>query len=287
MGGERVVQLRSGLGARGGGERDAVLRSMTGADEALFAQLAADLPPAHATTELLSCAIERIGALSPVSTEDARELTVGDRHRLLLALYRATHGRRLSLVVPCLAPGCGRILELDLSLDRILDEPIPEGVALEHEIRVDLAGREVQVRFRLPNGGDQEAVSAIAATDVDQAADLVLRRTVLLFAPSVGEGDELEACLPALRAPLTAAFARLDPEAEIVLRLACPDCGHETPADLDPFALFEGRVQNGRDIYAEVDRIARTYHWSEADILALTIARRRRYLALIDAGGSP
>jgi hypothetical protein len=260
---------------------------MTGADEALLAQLAADLPPAHATTELLPSVIRRIGVLSPVSTEDARQLTVGDRHRLLLALYRATYGRRLSLVVPCLAPSCGRILEVDLSLDRILDEPILEGAAPVNETLVEIAGRQVEVRFRLPNGGDQEAASAIAATDVDRAADLVLRRTVLSITPIADAGDELEACLPALRAPLTDAFARLDPEAEIVLRVVCPDCGHETPADLDPFALFEGRVLNGHDLYADVDRIARTYHWSEAEILALTIARRHHYLALIEAGGSP
>ena len=95
MRGDRVVQLRSGLGARGRGARDAVLRSMTGADEALLAHWAADLPHAHATTEILACVVDRIGDLSPVSADDARELTVGDRHRLLLALYRATHGPRL------------------------------------------------------------------------------------------------------------------------------------------------------------------------------------------------
>jgi hypothetical protein len=33
----------------------------------------------------------------------------------------------------------------------------------------------------------------------------------------------------------------------------------------------------------EIDQLARAYHWSEADILAIPAARRRRYLALIDA----
>jgi hypothetical protein len=34
---------------------------------------------------------------------------------------------------------------------------------------------------------------------------------------------------------------------------------------------------------ADVHRLASTYHWSESEILALPLPRRRRYLAALDA----
>jgi hypothetical protein len=33
---------------------------------------------------------------------------------------------------------------------------------------------------------------------------------------------------------------------------------------------------------ADVHRLARAYHWSEEDVLALPVTRRRRYLAHVD-----
>jgi hypothetical protein len=36
----------------------------------------------------------------------------------------------------------------------------------------------------------------------------------------------------------------------------------------------------------DVHRLASVYHWSEADILALPLPRRRRYLARLDADGT-
>ncbi len=51
--------------------------------------------------------------------------------------------------------------------------------------------------------------------------------------------------------------------------------------------LFAEVAARGRFLYREVHTLARYYHWSEVDILALSRERRRRYLALIDRALGP
>lgn len=36
-------------------------------------------------------------------------------------------------------------------------------------------------------------------------------------------------------------------------------------------------------LFEDIHRIACAYHWSEREILGLTLARRRRYMSLLDA----
>ena len=56
---------------------------------------------------------------------------------------------------------------------------------------------------------------------------------------------------------------------------------------LDAFSLLASGLAAADRLYAEIDAVARAYHWSEAEILALPIARRRRYLGLIGAMAAP
>jgi hypothetical protein len=282
---ETVVRLRRGLdGARADG-RDAVLRGVTGVEEALFGQAIASLPPARAITAILAPALERIGSTAPISEHHVRRLAIGDRNRLLFALHRALYGNRVALVAQCLGPDCGRTLDLDVVIDRLLDQAGDDDAPATSRLQVEIEGRALVVVLRAPNGEDQEAAGEFATDDLARAADLLLRRTILSVTALDGEQADVDALLPALRQPLGEAFAALDPEAEIVLRLECPECGHLTPADLDPYDLFRSRALESSDVLVDVDRIARAYHWSEAEIMALPVSRRRRYLAMIEAAG--
>ena len=59
----------------------------------------------------------------------------------------------------------------------------------------------------------------------------------------------------------------------------CPECDAELLVEVDPYLT----LSLARDeIFGEVHTLARHYHWSEAEILALPQARRRLYLGLID-----
>ncbi|MGD9535606.1 MAG: hypothetical protein AB7P52_03690 [Alphaproteobacteria bacterium] len=284
---ETVVRLRHGLDTNGGQSCNAVLRGVTGVEEALFGRLIASLLPARAVTAILASTVERIGAIVPISETHVRLLCIGDRNRLMLALHRALYGNNVALVASCLGPNCGRTMDLDIAIDQLLTLPDADDEPSANTLRAEVAGRAIEVGFRLPNGEDQEAAATLSADDLETAADLMLRRTLVSLTAQDGKPVLIDDVLADLRQPLAAAFATRDPEAEIVLRLECPDCGHVTPADLDPYDLFRSRTQHAPDILFDIDRIARAYHWSEAEIMALPVARRRRYLAMIEAAGAP
>ena len=142
---------------------------------------------------------------------------------------------------------------------------------------------ELDVRYRLPTGADQEAAAAIARRDPAAAADAILERCILAVAVEAGRPVESlsVSVLAHIRAPLAEAFAARDPEAETAVRAACPACGAEVTALLDAESFLSAELARSDGIFGEVDRLARGYHWSEAEILALGVARRRRYLALL------
>lgn len=76
--------------------------------------------------------------------------------------------------------------------------------------------------------------------------------------------------------------AQLDPLANIWLATHCPECAGEQALLFDPARfLAEEMARQSDRLLGEVAQIARAYHWSEADILALPTARRRFYLARI------
>ena len=88
--------------------------------------------------------------------EEAARLTVGQREALLLQLRSLTFGDRMSCVLRCPRAECGERMDLDLrASELILDSP--QKAAGIHEVAVD----DWLVKFRVPDGADQEAVAAI------------------------------------------------------------------------------------------------------------------------------
>jgi hypothetical protein len=245
------IRLPHGVFVSGAWRREVGLRLPTGADEERL--LGGGLTPAERVSELLGRCLD---------VDVARDLTVGDREALLLHLRARVFGDRLPCVLAC--PSCDEAMDLDLSVATLLVAPYRR---VHRRHRAVLDGRAV--RFRLPTGADQEA--AARAADVAAGVRLLVERCV--------DGDPLpDALVPGL----AAAMARLDPQAETLLALECPACGAACSALLDAAALFLGELTAGHQrLLEEVHVLARTYHWSEAEILSLDIGRRRRYLELV------
>jgi hypothetical protein len=260
------------------------LRQLTGADEVLIREAeAAGHPPAANVTALLAATVLRIGAVAEIGAEHVRRLTIGDRERLLLGLYAATFGPRLDLVARCPAEGCGALVEIDIPAVEAMALPAEGSPGPEHRLTVEAASGPLHVRFRLPTGADQENAVAGAA-DVGRAADRLLVDCVLAVTDTAGRPVTVETVLEAIRAPLGEAIRALDAGADTEAAVACPACGTNFPALLDGFALVSRSLTPADALFAEVDALARAYHWREPDTLALPVPRRRRYLALLAAG---
>ena len=198
----------------------------------------------------------------PVNWEMVRQMLVGDREFLLLQLRRITFGDHVQAVVNC--PACRNKMDVDFRLDEI---PVQARPQTQDNFKLDLNGRVVV--FRLPNGGDQEAV----ANDPDPVETLLSRCVIDDSAIPISSNE---------REAVIAEMERLAPQLDVELDLVCPECSHLFSMAFDTTAFFFEEVAVKPDeLLYEVHALAFHYHWSENEILSLERRRRRTYLALL------
>jgi hypothetical protein len=76
-----------------------------------------------------------------------------------------------------------------------------------------------------------------------------------------------------------ASLEAVAPEVTTAVQISCIGCGQESRVDIDPYVCLQHRHEA---ISHDIHTLACTYHWSEAEILALPKRRRQHYLRLID-----
>jgi hypothetical protein len=206
--------------------------------------------------------------------EELASLPVGQRDARLLTVYEDTFGPQLEGLASC--PGCRSRLEFNLNAADIrLAPPEDQG---EGAFGFTVEGFEV--RYRLPNSFDLAAVAlqGDSSVPVESKRHLLVQRCVL---QATYEGNEAAVIdLPeTVLAAIVEQMAEHDPQAEVLLDLDCPDCGHKWQVlfDIVPFAWAKIAVR-AQSLLNEVHVLARAYGWREADILGMSGARRRFYL---------
>ncbi|MDT0547904.1 hypothetical protein [Streptomyces lonegramiae] len=229
-------------------------------------------------------------------TDELLSMPVGEREADLYALRRALFGARMQVRVECGA--CGEDMEFDLDAGDLGARP-RRG---DGPLRVEEG--EWTVEFRLPTVADIEAVTAgsgpagldaaassAEAGDAGDDSPAALARRLLLARCTVSAtraGHPVPAGqLRGLRLPeavqrrLAEAAEQADPAAEVTLKIACPECGEATSAELDIASYLWTELDSwARDLLLDVHLLATAYGWSEPEILALSPLRRRYYLEL-------
>ncbi|MBN8923563.1 MAG: hypothetical protein BGP10_06140 [Rhodanobacter sp. 68-29] len=214
-----------------------------------------------------------LGSCDERSAAALAALPLGRRDALLLELRERLFGEAIDVVAAC--PQCAAAVEATFNCGDLRlapsqpDDPAPW---LEH------AAHGLRVRFRLPDTSDLLALEGCA--DADAARGLVLERCVIETCPD--DGAEVPTELPpAFQATLAQAMATADPQADLQLAFRCPDCGHawQPLFDIARF-LWQELHAWALHMLRDVDTLAQAYHWTEADILALSPRRRQAYLEL-------
>lgn len=226
--------------------------------------------PAARTTALLG----RVAAFGEVagskdSLEIVRHLTVGDRVALLLQLRRLSFGDRMECSITC--PACRDEMSLSLSVGRLLQSKSGEA---RTEGEVNVGGFLLKIRPLV--GADVEALEADKAAN--NLAEALVRSCI------VSADVPLPTQIPEeVVAGVSAKLEEMDPQADILLDLSCPSCGHRfgTPFLIDEFLMREVRSRVPQ-LEREVHWIAFNYHWSEDDILSLPTGKRAKYVDLIN-----
>lgn len=286
----RTVTLPGGfVDAAGSVHRAAEIVALSGREEELLARTG-EVPPAAQVTQILSRCVTRIGTHGPVTVDDARQLLVGDRDYLLLQLRALTFGDEVCATIACPWPDCGQRVDVDF---RISDVPITERVVTGLYHRIELSAQSTAdgdwdpalngLRIRLPNGEDQEHLSALLAENEAEALSRLLGRCIVEF----GEGQEpteaLLATMPAAaKREIEGRMEALAPQSSLIMDAQCPECGRAFTAPFQLQDFFFGELRTSRELlYREIHYLAYHYHWSEQDIMAMGRDRRRNYIAVL------
>lgn len=212
-------------------------------------------------------------ALPDLPIEELARLTVGERDTRLLSLREETFGPQLESLTSC--PACAERLEFQITTSDLRASELPN----KELFQMSAAGYAVE--FRLP--------TALDVASLDPAGDPATNRRLLLQRCVLGArcGD---AEIPAAELPdeavaaLTQRMAAADPQADLQLSLACPECQYTWQAPLDIVSYFWSEVQAwSTRLLREIHALASAYGWNEAEVLALSSWRRRAYLELIES----
>ena len=226
---------------------------------------------ALSTTELLSVwergigqppvqrALTLLAAANPESSPVAlANLSIGQRDARLIALRELTFGAEFTGLVNC--PACDEKMELTFNAADLRPENETE---LPGEFDLQMEGHHL--RFRLPTSAD-----LLAVNHREQLLDRCL---------SNGRAELPEPIIAAV----IETMSRADPLADIQLTLRCASCGHQWAAPFDIGAFFWTELNAiARGLLREIHALASAYGWTEAEILALSPARRRCYLEMVN-----
>ncbi|HYE29054.1 MAG TPA: hypothetical protein VEA61_12600 [Allosphingosinicella sp.] len=200
--------------------------------------------------------------------DDPADWPIALRDRRLIELHRDTFGDALACVADC--PRCGERQEFDLSagaMGAAITDPSPPEA---------LAGEGWEVSLRPLDSRDLAAAARVG--EVTRAVETLTARAVAaVVAP---DGARFADLPDAARAAIVARVEDREAAADLALDLRCPACSHSWTTGFDIAAHLWAEIESqALRLLVEVGALAERFGWSEADILALSPARRRAYLA--------
>jgi hypothetical protein len=201
-------------------------------------------------------------------------LPVGRRDACLLELRDALFGPALYCYAEC--PRCQERLEFRADVRELLTRT--GGGALPG--RRELVCGEVRLTFRAPDSADLAVIARCA--DAAAARSLLLERCVLEARRGEAPLALAEISAQALD-ELSSTLGASENCADISFALQCAACAHswDLAFDVASFLWSEVSLLAKRYLY-EVHTLAWAYGWREADILAMSAARRRFYLDRVE-----
>ncbi len=207
-------------------------------------------------------------AATGTSTAAMAEQPIGHRDRELLRARRRLIGETVEARAACTE--CGTEVEAQFSVGDLLIG----GETAQHEAKITEG--DLTLIVRAPSAADLARLAA------NTAPDTLHKAIVSLCVVSCTGADGSAVPVPeAAYGRIAEAVEALDPLAAIAVSLDCPECGARFDVPFDPAEfIWRELTKEAERLLWEVDQIARVYHWSEAEILALTPARRRAYLGM-------
>lgn len=222
--------------------------------------------------------------------------SIGRRDAALIALRQRLFGAAFDAATRC--SECGESLEMTLDAAELLtrhahdsrlvhDDEGETGAPFANAVNADAANRErsapslsvevdgCRIEVRPPTSADVLAVASAA----DPGAAL-LERCARAAPDEAGAVPVSPAAFDSIEAALTDA----DPLIDLEIVIACPACGGRWTTVFDITSFLWSELDTwARNTLRDVHALAAAYGWSEAQILALSPARRAAYLEMVGA----
>jgi hypothetical protein len=201
-------------------------------------------------------------------------MSIGERDARLLKFREWIFGSKLINVSRC--PYCTTPIEWETEIKNIrLQDVIPETPVKVLKLEKD----GFKIDFRLPNSLD--ILGAVA--DPALAADPSRFIAGCILSVEHGRKDYPVDKLPQkILEKIEQRMSSEDPQADIRMVLSCPDCNKQWEASFDILNYLWLEIDNwAYRLLKEVAILAKTFSWSEKDILNLSYQRRKLYLDII------
>lgn len=201
------------------------VREITGVEEDMLA--AKNIPGGKKITQLLGNCLERLGPMTdkPMLVQRARDLLIGDRVFLMLAIRRVTLGDDFPFEREC--PKCEHKSLYTVNLGELEVRKMADPKKRTHE-GVLPSGKPV--RWHSMTGKEEETLSKVGNTDA-------LSASILVRLDMVGGGPPSMKVIKAMsmrdREWLRDKFDDTEGGVDTTLQLTCPECGGEFEDQLD------------------------------------------------------
>ncbi|KAM3090246.1 hypothetical protein ACKFKG_30105 [Phormidesmis sp. 146-35] len=222
----------------------AVLRKMTGREEAIMADKSNRNNGARMITELLSSCLVQIGTIEKPGNKIVQSLYSADRHYLLIKLREITFGSEIEGNYSCPTCHTANVLRDDLTeleVTKLDDGELPQDVVVELEDGyVDRDGEVyTSMVFRYPVGSDEEKTASAIRQNASHGKNALMARCLKVL------GDMPEKRIQALgtaifdqltlsdRALVDKALNNGGPGIKMRRHINCVNCGREFDATLD------------------------------------------------------
>jgi len=205
--------------------------------------------------------------------DELAQFSVGKRDVNLLKIRADNFGGVLAGVADC--PNCQLRLEFSIACSELHQEAEIGMAEQNHTLRKG----KYTIEFRTPNSRDLAAIAK--CNDASRGPGLLLNRCIVTV-KRAGKETPHNTLPDSVTRALAQAIEQADPQAETLLDLTCPECGHGWSILLDIAEfLWTEIAAKARRLLQEVHLLALAYGWQQDEILELSTYRRRRYLEMI------
>ncbi len=208
--------------------------------------------------------------------QEAASLTIGERDSRLFQIREWMFGRNIRNMADC--PRCNCRVEWESDLQDITRQ-LSESTYSTGTCQLETDDYSLQ--FRLPDSND---IAAAISTKNKSNEIMHLLEKIVLECRFRGQPCEIENLTEEIIEMTGTKIAEADPFFDITMNLSCTECSHQWNIPFDILSYIWIEINNwALHIFQEVALLARTFGWSEREIISMTPARRQVYLSLLNS----